>query len=62
MSPRNAHSAADKCLAPKEVLSKGRQMHRAGGRAPGEGPLRFNELRRNVEGIPQRMLMLTLSG
>jgi DNA-binding HxlR family transcriptional regulator len=64
MSPRNnklrpAHS----CPAVREVL------HRVGDKWSvqivallGDGPLRFSELRRAIEGISQRMLTLTLRG
>jgi DNA-binding HxlR family transcriptional regulator len=51
------------CLAVREVLS------RVGDKWSiyivgylRDGPLRFNELRRSIEGISQRMLTLTLRG
>jgi DNA-binding HxlR family transcriptional regulator len=51
------------CLAVREILK------RVGDKwsvfivvTLGEGPLRFNELRRSIEGISQRMLTLTLRG
>lgn len=63
MSPTNKrlrHGAAE-CPAVREVL------HRVGDKWSvlaiallGEGPLRFNELRRSIEGVSQRMLTLTL--
>ncbi|MGE0869468.1 MAG: winged helix-turn-helix transcriptional regulator [Kofleriaceae bacterium] len=65
MSPRNKrlrHQPAA-CPAIREVL------HRVGDKWSvqivallGEGPTRFNELRRAIEGISQRMLTLTLRG
>jgi DNA-binding HxlR family transcriptional regulator len=64
MSPRNIkrHDAAA-CPAVREVL------HRIGDKWSvqivallGNGPMRFNELRRSIEGISQRMLTLTLRG
>jgi DNA-binding HxlR family transcriptional regulator len=65
MSPTNKrlkHQPAE-CPAIREVL------HRVGDKWSvlivdllGAGPLRFNELRRSVEGISQRMLTLTLRG
>ena len=39
-----------------------RQMERADHRALGDGPRRFNEIKRMVGGISQRMLTLTLRG
>jgi DNA-binding HxlR family transcriptional regulator len=65
MSPTNKrvrHQAAD-CPAVREVL------HRIGDKWSvqivallGDGPQRFSELRRAIEGISQRMLTLTLRG
>ena len=65
MSPTNKrlrHQPAE-CPAIREVL------HRVGDKWSvlivdllGAGPLRFNELRRSIEGISQRMLTLTLRG
>ncbi|MGE0547394.1 MAG: winged helix-turn-helix transcriptional regulator [Kofleriaceae bacterium] len=65
MSPRNKrlrHQPAA-CPAIREVL------HRVGDKWSvqivallGDGPTRFNELRRAIEGISQRMLTLTLRG
>ena len=63
MSPRNKtlrHGPAE-CPAVREVL------HRVGDKWSvlaiallGEGAMRFNELRRSIEGVSQRMLTLTL--
>jgi DNA-binding HxlR family transcriptional regulator len=65
MSPRNKrfrHEPAA-CPALREVL------HRVGDKWSvqivallGEGPTRFNDLRRAIDGISQRMLTLTLRG
>ncbi len=64
MSPRNnkPHSR-ESCPAVREVLD------RVGDKGSvlivellGDGPMRFSELRRSVEGISQRMLTLTLRG
>src|SRR4029078_10986975 len=61
MSPRNKRK--ESCPAVREVL------HRVGDKWSvlivdllGEGPMRFSDLRRSVEGISQRMLTLTLRG
>jgi DNA-binding HxlR family transcriptional regulator len=61
MSPRNKRK--ETCPAVREVL------HRVGDKWSvlivdllGEGPMRFSDLRRSVEGISQRMLTLTLRG
>lgn len=63
MSPRNIKHRQDQCPAVREVL------HRVGDKWSvqivallGDGPLRFSELRRSIEGISQRMLTLTLRG
>lgn len=63
MTPRNKRlrPVAAECPAVREVL------HRVGDKWSvlaiallGEGPMRFNELRRSIEGVSQRMLTLTL--
>src|SRR5215207_1274068 len=61
MSPRN--NRKETCPAVREVL------HRVGDKWSvqivallGDGPMRFSELRRSIEGISQRMLTLTLRG
>ena len=63
MSPRNRRRPIEECVAVREVL------HRIGDKWSvqvvdllGEGPRRFSDLRRSVEGISQRMLTLTLRG
>src|SRR6187431_1738718 len=61
MSPRNKRT--ETCPAVREVL------HRVGDKWSvlivdflGDGPMRFSDLRRAIEGISQRMLTLTLRG
>ncbi|HEY5921821.1 MAG TPA: helix-turn-helix domain-containing protein [Kofleriaceae bacterium] len=64
MSPRNTKlHRKEACPAVREVL------HRVGDKWSvqivallGDGPMRFSELRRAIEGISQRMLTLTLRG
>ena len=63
MSPRNSGVSHESCPAVREVL------HRVGDKWSvlivgllGDGPKRFGELRRAIEGISQRMLTLTLRG
>jgi DNA-binding HxlR family transcriptional regulator len=62
MKPRHRHLPAD-CRAVSDVLARVGDkwsvliVTRLGG-----GPLRFNELRRSIGGISQRMLTLTLRG
>src|SRR5713226_6340535 len=63
MSQRHIDHTAPACLAAREVLN------RVGDKWSiyivgylRDGPLRFNELRRSIEGISQRMLTLTLRG
>jgi len=63
MSLRHIDHTAPACLAVREVLN------RVGDKWSiyivgylRDGPLRFNELRRSIEGISQRMLTLTLRG
>ncbi len=61
MSPHRLPVSHESCLATREVL------HRVGDKwsvlivsTLGEGPLRFSDVRRAIEGISQRMLTLTL--
>ena len=62
MKPRHMHLPAD-CRAVSDVLARDRrQMVGPGRQRLGDGPLRFNELRRSIGGISQRMLTLTLRG
>jgi DNA-binding HxlR family transcriptional regulator len=64
MSPRNTRMhKPESCPAVREVL------HRVGDKWSvqivallGDGSMRFNELRRSIDGISQRMLTLTLRG
>lgn len=63
MSPSHKAMSHDGCPAVREVL------HRIGDKWSvqivallRDGPLRFSELRRAIEGISQRMLTLTLRG
>jgi DNA-binding HxlR family transcriptional regulator len=63
MSPSHTQVSHSSCVAVRHVL------HRVGDKWSvlvvsllGGGPKRFNELRRMIEGISQRMLTLTLRG
>jgi DNA-binding HxlR family transcriptional regulator len=61
MSPRNTHLPEAECLAIREVLSRvGDKWSVQIVGLLGEGPRRFSELRRSIDGISQRMLTLTL--
>lgn len=63
MSPRNTAVDHAGCMAVREVLNRvGDKWSVLVIRLLGEGPQRFNELRRTIEGISQRMLTLTLRG
>ena len=60
--PGNLHVAED-CRAVSEVLARiGDKWTVLVVSALGEGPMRFNELRRALGSISQRMLTLTLRG
>jgi DNA-binding HxlR family transcriptional regulator len=60
MSPRHN---PDRCLATREVLNRvGDKWSVLIVGMLGGGPRRFNDLRRSIEGISQRMLTLTLRG
>jgi DNA-binding HxlR family transcriptional regulator len=62
MKPRHKHLPAD-CRAVSEVLARvGDKWSVLVVTRLGDGPLRFNELRRSIGGISQRMLTLTLRG
>src|SRR4051812_25091038 len=62
MSPGNTHDAGQ-CMAIREVLDLvGDKWSLQLIRHLSEGPRRFSELKRTVEGISQRMLTLTLRG
>ena len=62
MKPRYKHLPAD-CRAVSDVLARvGDKWSVLVVTRLGGGPLRFNELRRSIGGISQRMLTLTLRG
>jgi DNA-binding HxlR family transcriptional regulator len=62
MKPSHMHLPAD-CRAVSDVLSRiGDKWSVLVVSRLGEGPVRFNELRRGIGGISQRMLTLTLRG
>jgi DNA-binding HxlR family transcriptional regulator len=62
MKPRYKHLPSD-CRAVSEVLARvGDKWSVLVVTRLGAGPLRFNELRRSIGGISQRMLTLTLRG
>jgi DNA-binding HxlR family transcriptional regulator len=62
MKPRYKHLPAD-CRAVSDVLARvGDKWSVLVVTRLGAGPLRFNELRRSIGGISQRMLTLTLRG
>ena len=63
MSPRHIDHTAPACLAAREVLNRvGDKWSVLIVGMLGDGPRRFNDLRRSIEGISQRMLTLTLRG
>src|ERR1700749_4514287 len=60
--PPNAHEGSD-CRAVASVLARvGDKWSVFGIMLLGDGPKRFNELKRMIGGISQRMLTLTLRG
>jgi DNA-binding HxlR family transcriptional regulator len=62
MKPRNTHLTGE-CVAVSDVLARvGDKWSVLVVTRLGAGPLRFNELRRSIGGISQRMLTLTLRG
>ena len=62
MSPSH-NRVPGKCLAVREVLNRvGDKWSVLVVTLLGDGPKRFSELRRTIEGISQRMLTLTLKG
>ena len=63
MSPRHTEVGHESCVAVREVLNRvgDKWSVLIVGRL-GQGPLRFSELLRAIEGISQRMLTLTLKG
>ncbi len=63
MSPKHREMPPERCLATREVLNRvGDKWSVLIVGLLGDGPMRFSELRRSVEGISQRMLTLTLRG
>lgn len=63
MLPGHKQGQHEGCLAIREVLSRvGDKWSVLLIGMLGDGPLRFTELKRRVEGISQRMLTLTLRG
>src|SRR5271170_3772639 len=63
MSPRHKRLSNDSCPAVREILSRvGDKWSVLTVAMLGDGPKRFSELRRSIEGISQRMLTLTLRG
>ena len=62
MKPGNIHLPAD-CRAIGDIFARvGDKWSVLVVSRLGEGPVRFNELRRSIGGISQRMLTLTLRG
>ncbi len=62
MKPRNTHLTGE-CVAVSDVLARvGDKWSVLVVTRLGAGALRFNELRRSIGGISQRMLTLTLRG
>lgn len=63
MSPSHKHVPGGSCLAVREVLNRvGDKWSVLIVQLLADGPKRFSDLRRAVEGISQRMLTLTLKG
>jgi DNA-binding HxlR family transcriptional regulator len=61
MSPGRRQQGHESCLAVRDALRRvGDKWSVSIVVQLGEGPLRFSELRRSIEGISQRMLTLTL--
>jgi len=62
-TPRRIRVNEEPCLAVRAVLDRvGDKWSVLLVSLLGEGTMRFNELRRSIEGISQRMLTLTLRG
>jgi DNA-binding HxlR family transcriptional regulator len=62
VKPRHTHLPGD-CRAISDVLARvGDKWSVLVVTRLGDGPMRFNELRRSIGGISQRMLTLTLRG
>ena len=63
MSPRHRDVSEAECVAMREVLNRvGDKWTVQIVDLLGDSPMRFNDLRRSIEGISQRMLTLTLRG
>jgi DNA-binding HxlR family transcriptional regulator len=63
MSPGHNRLSRNACPAVREVLNRvGDKWSVLIVALLGDGPKRFNELRRTIDGISQRMLTLTLRG
>jgi len=63
ISPSHKHVLHDSCPAVREVLNRvGDKWSVLIVGLLADGPKRFSELRRTIEGISQRMLTLTLRG
>lgn len=63
MSPKKPKLNRETCPAVREVLNRiGDKWSVQVVGMLGDGPLRFSELRRGIEGISQRMLTLTVRG
>jgi DNA-binding HxlR family transcriptional regulator len=63
MSPGHKHVLSVPCLAVREVLNRvGDKWSVLIVQLLADGPKRFSDLRRAIEGISQRMLTLTLKG
>jgi DNA-binding HxlR family transcriptional regulator len=63
MSPSHKNVTHNSCLAVREVLNRvGDKWSVLIVQLLADGPKRFSELRRMIEGISQRMLTLTLRG
>src|ERR1700677_308908 len=63
MSPSHKHVSHNSCVAVREVLNRvGDKWSVLIVQLLADGPKRFSDLRRAIEGISQRMLTLTLKG
>jgi DNA-binding HxlR family transcriptional regulator len=63
MSPGHKHVPHNSCVAVREVLNRvGDKWSVLIVQLLADGPKRFSDLRRAIEGISQRMLTLTLKG
>lgn len=63
MTPSNKHEPEEDCRAISETLGRiGDKWTVLVVELLADGPMRFNELRRTIENISQRMLTLTLRG